>query len=170
MLNVLNVDHSPRSSVATIGSMLLIGFMLPGSQAAAQSAKDLAATYTLASETRENNGVKSEVQTKGALTLDANGRYVLMTISPDLPKIASNNRTTATPDEAKAIVAGVIAHYGTFSVSGDTLVFKIESATFPNWNGIEQKRPFTLTGDGLKYLVTAASGGGSVTLNWKRAK
>ena len=45
-----------------------------------------------------------------------------------------------------------------------------ETSTFPNWDGTEQKRPFTVTSDELKYTVAAASGGGTVTIVWKRTK
>src|SRR5215813_2590943 len=51
-----------------------------------------------------------------------------------------------------------------------TITFKIETATFPNWDGTEQKRAFTVTGDELTYTVPAASGGGTATTVWKRAK
>jgi len=82
------------------------------------------------------------------------------------------NRTTAIPEENKAIVGGSLTHFGTLSVNAadKTFTFKIETATFPNWDGTEQKRPFTITGDELKYTVAAASGGGSATVVWKRAK
>jgi hypothetical protein len=69
-------------------------------------------------------------------------------------------------------VSGSIAHFGTYVVNeGDkTLVFRIESATFPNWDKTEQKRAMSLTGDDLSYKVATASGGGSATVTWKRAK
>jgi hypothetical protein len=34
----------------------------------------------------------------------------------------------------------------------------------------EQNRPFTISGDQLRYTTPAASGGGTATLVWKRAK
>jgi hypothetical protein len=34
-----------------------------------------------------------------------------------------------------------------------TITFKIESATFPNWNGTEQKRTLTIRGDELQCDV-----------------
>jgi hypothetical protein len=104
--------------------------------------------------------------------VDANGRYVLAIVRAGLPKVASNNRTTATPEENKAIVGGSITHFGTLSVNAEdkTITFKIETSTFPNWDGIEQKRPFTITGDELQYTVPAQSGGGTGTVVWKRAK
>jgi Lipocalin-like domain len=143
------------------------------SAAAAQSAKDLAGTYTLVSAITEKDGTKSDTfgpNAKGVLSLDANGHYVLTIIGASLPKVASNNRSTATPEENKAIVGGSIAHFGTVSISDKTIIFKVESATFPNWNGTEQKRAFSLTGDELKYTVAAASAGGTATVTWRRAK
>jgi hypothetical protein len=154
--------------VRTIAVVTVVACGLSQS-AAAQSVKELAGFYTMTFETRET-GKTSTVNTNGALALDASGHYSIMTIAPDLPKIASNNRTTATPEESKAIVGGSVSHYGIFTVSGDKLIFKIERATFPNWNGIEQKRAFTFKGDELTYTVATASGGGSVTLHWKRMK
>jgi lipocalin-like protein len=136
----------------------------------AQSINDVAGTYVLAAETRDVNGTKTVLPTQGSLSLGANGRYMLTTFAPKLPKVASNNRMTATPEENKAIVSGSLAHYGTYSVVDKALVFKVERSTFPNWDGIEQRRQFTLTGDELKYTLAVASGGGSVTLTWKRVK
>ena len=42
--------------------------------------------------------------------MDANGRYVIAIARAGIPKVASNNRTTATPEENKAIVGGSITH------------------------------------------------------------
>jgi hypothetical protein len=107
---------------------------------------------------------------KGALIFDANGRYAAMIARPGLPKLASENRTTATPEEAKAIVSGSIAHFGSYVVSEATITFR-ETSTHPNWDQTTQQRAFTITGNELKYTVsTAAVGGGSATLTWKRAR
>jgi hypothetical protein len=154
---------------------LCLGSVFCAGPSFAQSAKDLAGTYTLVSAISEKDGQKSDTfgpNAKGSLTLDSSGRYVLVITSAGLPKFASNNRSTGTADEYKAIVNGSIAHFGTYSVSaGDkALIFHVESATFPNWNGGEQKRSFSLSGDELKYHVSAASAGGTATVTWKRAK
>ncbi len=156
---------------AHVGSIALVFLALFAVAGYAQPAKDIVGTYTFVSETREKDGTKTEIRgNDGRLVLDANGNYVLTTINTELPKVASNNRMTATPDEAKAIVSGSLTHFGTYSVVDNALVFKVQRATFANWNGIEQKRPFTLAGDELKYTLPVASGGGSVTLTWRRAK
>ena len=141
----------------------------------AQSAKDVVGSYTLVSAVMDLNGKKSDTygpNAKGALTLDANGRFVLVFMRASLPKFASNNRMTGTPEENQAIVHGSFASFGTYSINeaDKTITFRIENATFPNWNGDEQKRSFTLSGDELKYVVAAASGGGIATVTWKHAK
>jgi hypothetical protein len=92
-----------------------------------------------------------------------------MIARPGLPKLASDNRTAATPEEAKAIVSGSIAHFGSYLISDATITFRIETSTHPNWDETTQKRSFTIKGEELKYTVsTAAVGGGSATLTWKR--
>ena len=71
------------------------------------------------------------------------------------------NRLQGTPEEYKAAVHGCNPHWGRYAVTSDgAIVFKIEHAMFPNWEGMEQKRPFSISGDELRYKVPAASGGG----------
>jgi hypothetical protein len=137
----------------------------------AEGENRVAGTYKFVAETRDVNGVVTEIAgNDGRLVLDADGNYVFTTIKIDLPKVASGNRTTATPDETRQIVAGSLAHFGRYKVVENVLVFDVERATFANWNGIEQKRAFTLTGDELRYVLPVASGGGSVTLTWRRIR
>jgi len=38
------------------------------------------------------------------------------------------------------------------------LVLRIESSTYPNWNGIEQWRPISLSGDELTYTSPGTTG------------
>jgi len=166
-----------RVCTLTIGSLgvLFLGMVLAAGDAFAQTAKDLVGTWTLVSAINEQGGNTTDTygpHPKGILTVDANGRYVLVIARADLPKVASNNRTTATPEENKAIVQGSGVHFGTVSVNAadKTITFKIETSLFPNWDGTEQKRPFTVTGDELQYTVPAASGGGTATVVWKRTK
>jgi hypothetical protein len=107
------------------------------------------------------------------LTFDSGGHFMLTIIGPDLPKFAANNRAAGTPDENHAVVAKSIAMIGTYSVnpSEKTLTFKVDSATFPNWNGTEQKRLLVPGGnDELKYVTPTASSGGVGTVTWKRAE
>ena len=163
-----------KLTIGTLG-LLFLGVVLAAGEVFAQTAQDLVGTWTLVSAINEHGGSKTDIygpHPKGILTVDANGRYVLVIARADLPKVASNNRTTATPEENRAIVQGSIAHFGTVSVNAadKTITFKIETSLFPKWDGTEQQRPFTVAGDELTYTVPSASGGGTATVVWKRAK
>lgn len=142
--------------------------------ALAQSGKDLVGSWTLVSSTIRQGGNTIQpfgTDPKGALIFGANGRYVAMIARPGLPKFAGDNRMTGTPDEYKAIVNGTIAHFGSYIADATTITFRIETSSYPNWDGAEQKRSYTLAGDTLTYTVGEASvGGGMATLVWKRAK
>jgi hypothetical protein len=102
---------------------------------------------------------------------DGDGRFAAQLMGSGLPKFASNNRLEGTPEENKAIVQGSICYFGTYSVSeaDHTLNYHIESSSFPNFNGADQKRSFTLKGDEMEYTGPTSTGGTSHVV-WKRAK
>jgi hypothetical protein len=160
-----------RFSVSAAATLVL--FAMP---AAFAQSRDLVGSWTLVSSVIERSGQRIEPfgsNPKGALILDANGRYAAMIVRPGLSKLATDNRSTATAEEAKEIVAGSIAHFGSYTVSDAdrTITFHIETSTHPNWDGTEQKRSFSIAGDELKYSGSSAVvGGSSATLVWKRAK
>lgn len=108
---------------------------------------------------------------QGLASFDSNGRYILLISRSGQPKFASNNRMEGTPEEYKAVVQGMNAHFGRYTVNeaDKTITFHIETSTFPNWNGAEQKRPFTITGDEFKW-TTAGSSGGLAEVVLKRAR
>ena len=142
----------------------------------AQTASDLAGTWILVSSVTERDGVKTDQfgsGAKGMLMLDAHGRFMLTIMGPDLPKFASGNRAGGTSEENKAVMSKSIAMIGTYSVdsTAKTLAFKVDSATFPNWNGTEQKRLLSAGDkDELKYITPTASSGGVGTVTWRRAR
>ncbi|OWW18461.1 lipocalin-like domain-containing protein [Noviherbaspirillum denitrificans] len=109
---------------------------------------------------------------QGRVTFDNQGNYVLMTSRADQPKFASGNRNEGTNDEYKAVVQGSIAHFGKYEVNeaDKSITFHIEASTFPNWNGIDQKRPFSISRDELKWVTPSASSGGSAEVMLKRAQ
>ncbi|MBI2313899.1 MAG: lipocalin-like domain-containing protein [Betaproteobacteria bacterium] len=160
-----------------------VGAMLSGAsgawaqQQAGEFRQQLIGTWTVSAVTIEQGGTKRETfgpEPKGFMTLNPDGRYSITLMRSDLPKIASNNREAGTPEENKAIAAGILAHFGTYSVNEKdrTIKFHIEASTFPNWNGANQDRPITsLTADELKWTVpTPTQGSGTAYLVWKRAK
>ena len=144
--------------------------------ASAQSAIDVVGTWSLVSSVTEKDGTRTDQfgpGAKGLLIMDAGGHFALTIIGADLPKFASNNRAGGSPEENKAVMSKSIAMIGTYSVNSadKSLTFKVESATFPNWNGTEQKRLISSgTEDELKYITPTASSGGVATVTWRRAK
>jgi hypothetical protein len=168
-----------RSNTARLGTMLALACQLAAfsvSPASAQSARDVVGTWTLVSSVTEKDGARTDQFGSGArgmMTLDADGRFMLTIIGADLPKFAANNRAGGTPEENRAVMSKSIAMIGTYSIdpTEKTLTFKVDSATFPNWNGTEQKRLLSDSNkDELKYITPTASSGGVGTVTWKRAR
>ena len=145
-------------------------------EALAQSGSDVVGTWTLISSVTEKDGTRTDQfgsGAKGMMILDGDGHFMLTIIGPDLPKFAANNRVAGTPEENKAVMSKSIAMIGTYSVNSaeKTLSLKVDSATFPNWNGTEQKRLLSSSNkDELKYVTPTASSGGVGTVTWKRVK
>jgi Lipocalin-like domain len=160
----------------------ILGLMLFGTstgwaqQKAGASAKQLVGTWTLVSaSTTPPDGKTFQTfgsNPQGLLIFVANGRYSLQICRTGRAKFASNARDKGTAEENQATVQGCNPHWGKYSVDKKdrAIIFHIEHAMYPNWEGIEQKRPFTIAGDELKYVVPAASTGGTSDLVWKRVK
>jgi hypothetical protein len=67
-------------------------------------------------------------------------------------------------------VLGSSTHFGTIEVDpvSSTLTFRIENASFPNWEGVLQKRHYELTGGELSYRVPARPDGNTPVSIWRR--
>jgi hypothetical protein len=145
-------------------------------QTAAPLRQQIVGTWELVSVALERDGKKLETfgpSPKGMISYDANGNYVYALMRNDLPKVASNNRLEPTPEESKAMATGVLAAYGTygFNDADGTMTMRIDSSTFPNFNGADQKRVVTINGDELRVVnPTPPAGGGTAYLVWRRAK
>jgi hypothetical protein len=133
-----------------------LGLMLWTSDSSAQTAMDLIGAWNTVSIVSEQDGKKVELfgsNVKGIQIFDAFGRFAIIAMRGDLPKVASNNRQTATPEEALQIQRGAIAYFGTWTANDadKTLIVSIEADTFPNFAGKTQKRRFEITGDQLTH-------------------
>jgi hypothetical protein len=169
-----------RRSILNLSAVTALGLVvsLNGAVAQTQSIKDqLVGTWTVVSwEQMNKDGSKQQdfgANPKGVVSFDANGRFFVMFARPDLPKIASPDRTNVTPQEAQAINVGSIAYFGAYTLDepSKTISLKIESSTYPNQLGTEAKRIITsLTADELKYTNTTPVGGGPINTAFKRAK
>lgn len=111
---------------------------------------------------------------KGILIFTPDGRFAQVHVASDVPKIASNNRLTGTPQEYAEIMRRSLSVFGTYTIdeAKKTVTYHIVSASFPNWQGEAQTRTIDkLTAD--EFINTnpnVAGGRGSASNFYKRAK
>jgi hypothetical protein len=111
---------------------------------------------------------------KGILILTPDGHFAQIHVAADVPKIASNNRMTGTPEEYAAIMRRSISVFGTWTVdeAKKTVTYNIVSASYPNWEGEAQTRVIDkLTADEFVNTNPNVAGGrGSASNFYKRVK
>jgi hypothetical protein len=169
-----------RRTIFRMAAIAALGLvMLPTGAVSQQKTlkEQLVGTWTLVSIiATDKAGAKSERRgpnPKGLLIFEANGRYSLLTSRSDLPKFAIDNVNQGTAEEYKAVVTGMIANIGTWTVdeTTKTITTYIEAGSFPNLNGNTQKRVISsLTTDELKYVNGASAVGTVDEAVWRRAK
>jgi lipocalin-like protein len=168
-----------RRSPLPFAAMVALMFLGVALQTPAQSAQDqLVGTWMLNSIYIEGpDGSRFNpfgASPTGILTMDGNGRISVQFIGSDLPKFASNDRLNGSPEENKAVEQGILCYFGTFSVNDAdrSLNIHIESSSYPNWKGADQKRFLVLTEDEMRWINPTASSGPGFTGHtvWKRAK
>lgn len=157
---------------------LLVGVMFAANFAGSQQPTTqghLMGTWILVSETAYEGDKTSEPlgsNPVGSIMFDQGGRFMLLIARSDLPKFAANKRDAGTLEENKAVLAGLLAFIGTYSVSeaDQVLILHVEASTFPNWVGTDQKRSFKIVGDEMKWTNrTPAIGAEVVEVVWRRA-
>jgi hypothetical protein len=110
---------------------------------------------------------------KGLLIIDHAGRYSMQIFKVGRPPFASNDKARGTPEEYSAALIGISTHVGrvTLDRARHQLVFDVEAASFPNWEGKRQIRDFSYDNGLLSYAVPAsASGSATIACSiWRRA-
>jgi len=111
---------------------------------------------------------------KGILIFTADGRFAQIHVAGDVPKIASNNRLTGSPEEYTEIMRRSLSVFGTYTVdeANKTVTYNIVSASFPNWQGETQTRAIDkLTSDEFVNTNRGLAGGrGSASNFYRRVK
>ena len=160
--------------LASLLGLAAVGLFAGSAQA--QSLKQQAVgAWTLVSVTVDGPA-KSEPygpSPHGVMFIDASGRFSVSIVRAGVPKFASNNRTTGTDTENAAAVHGSLNYFGTYSVdeSDKSITVKIEASSYPNFEGVSQKRSLAVEGDEMTVTNAQPSGGGGVARQiWKRAK
>jgi hypothetical protein len=139
-----------------------------------QSVKDqLVGSWALVSNTVGEGDKKVEPygpNPPGSAFYAANGRFSVIIVRAGVPKFASNNRETGTDAENKAATQGAIAYFGTYTVDDKgELASQIESSTYPNFVGQQQKRTIAIKGTELQVTNPNPSAGGGASLQiWRR--
>jgi Lipocalin-like domain len=106
----------------------------------------------------------------GLLLIDNRGRYSLQIFKAERPPFAQGDKAKGTDNEYKAAVMGSSTHFGTITVesASGTLVFHIQGASFPNWEGQQQSRYYELKDNVLSYRVTPRPNGDVPISVWRR--
>jgi hypothetical protein len=111
---------------------------------------------------------------QGLLMMDGHGRYALQILREGRARFAANDKAKGTPAEYADAVNGSNTHFGRYHLTpdGKRIVFQIEHASFPNWEGTEQTRSFELDERLLTYRVpTPTSGSGAIgEVQWRRVE
>ena len=167
-----------RRTILSSSAATVLGLALMSDAAVAQQKtmkEQLVGTWTFVSATDINkDGTKTNrwgPSAKGLAIFDANGHYSFMIARTDIPKFAADSVMQGTAEENNAVVRGIIAFIGTWSVdeASKTLITNIDASSFPNFNGKSLKRIITaLTADELKYTNPATSAGTTTEAVWKR--
>jgi hypothetical protein len=150
-----------------------LGLAMSMIDAIAQSSRDrLVGTWEwLSVDNTQPDGTRSQPfgpKPGGYLSFGADGRFLWLITRPYRAKFASGRRDQGSPEENKATVQGSLAYGGTYAVSNDTLIMKIEASTYPNEEGAEQRRTITLNGGELTWRNATVSTGASGVARLRR--
>jgi hypothetical protein len=156
---------------------LLLALVAPSTSSVAQEKplKDqVVGTWIMSSITSTKDGADVPVPAmQGVLTYTADGYFHFVSMRKDLPKIAANDRSKPTPEEAMAVATGALAYTGTYTVDEKTktIIPTITMASFPNMVGTNQQRIVSSISDTeMKFTNPRTAAGLTLEIVWKRAK
>jgi hypothetical protein len=156
--------------------LFALPFALFAAQAVAAAPFPLSGTWALqAADQLHADGTRTSDYgdtPRGLLIVDAEGRYSLQIFSSERKPFSSASKAEASASEFKSAVMGSSTHFGRISIDAakGTLTFAIEGASFPNWEGARQERPYTLVADVLSYQVPARPNGRTPVSVWRKLR
>lgn len=165
---------NPRTSLICIAAASLLAGAAPAQSrddlATLQGTWEMVSAYEIKADgTRTTNYGEHPL---GLMTVDAGHRYNMQIFRVGRPAFASGDKARGTPDEYRQAVVGSSTHFGTVSIDSakHQLVFDVQAASFPNWEGKRQVRDYTFKDGVLSYAVPAsASSSGIVAYSiWRR--
>ncbi len=169
-----------RRIAFSLCAIVAVGLVLPPTGAVSQPRtlkEQLVGAWTLvsiiATDKAGNKSDRRGPNPKGLLIFEADGRYSILTSRSDIPNFKVDNVNQGTAEEYKAVMTGMIANVGTWSVdeATRTITTNVEAGSYPNLNGNTQKRVISsLTADELRYTNGASVSGTVDEATWRRAK
>lgn len=153
---------------------MLAASVATGLPAQNHTAADLAGSWTLgAADLLKKDGsvVRDYGEApKGRLIIDVAGRYSLQIFKSERERFATADKQAGTDAQFKSAVVGSSTHYGQIRFEDGKLIFQIEGASFPNWEGSTQQRSYELSGDELRYRVPPRPDGNIPVSIWRRLR
>jgi hypothetical protein len=143
----------------------LVGLLSAPGTALGQSLKEqIVGAWRTVSIYTEEGGVKRHLHGEkpvGLTVFDRSGYVISFLATPDLPKFAANNRLKGTDAEYRAVMQGIIAGFGTYTIDGETASIAWVASSYPNRVGTTEKRTYTIVGDEMTVVNPTASSGGT---------
>lgn len=111
----------------------------------------------------------------GLLMYDATGHMAAQAMRRGRARLPSDDVHVAPPEQVKAAFTGYNGYFGTYEVieSEGIVIHHVEGAMIPNWEGGDQRRKFTLSGDTLILEPPPIQAGGAKRvrrLTWQRVR
>ena len=122
--------------------------------------------------TKDDGTVVPQPDLQGVLTYTADGYFHFVSVRKDLPKLAGNDRTKPTPEEAMAVASGALVYTGSYTVDEQTKTIHptVTMASFPNMVGTSQQRVVKEISDTeMKFTNPRTSTGLTLNIAWKKA-
>ncbi|RXS93763.1 lipocalin-like domain-containing protein [Silvibacterium dinghuense] len=107
----------------------------------------------------------------GLIIFTADGHYSVQIYRADRAKFSSADRNQVTAEEFKNAALGMSVHFGTYAVDPDrhTITFRIDRASWPNWDDTVQVRSYEMKGDQLSWKVPPRPDGSIPVTTLRRA-
>ena len=132
-------------------------------------------SWSLISGYMDNHGKRIDIlgpHPGGMVVFTEDMHFIVIVHNPDIPKFASGDRATGTPEEYKMAMMSSLGVYGTYTVdeNGDFLEQHVIGSTFPNMNGSSRGRAeLTEKVDGDKLMENLKIADGiSINIVWQR--
>ena len=108
----------------------------------------------------------------GLLTVDGKNRYNMQIFRVGRLAFASGDKARGTSEEYRQAVVGSSTHFGRVKIdrTKHELLFDVEAASFPNWEGKRQVRDYTYSDGLLSYAVPASASSSGIVAHsvWRR--